>query len=215
MIAVEWVATFYEEGNPANKIAFDIVQSGGRSLLLDERGTGSFDFDRTIERHGKTWVLESTDTKPVLPPQPRDRGREEAIQNLKTALSRFPSHDALLMFYAQEGDLEAQINHNYNLSVEEMHEWCAKIAETLAPPSFTQDQFRLLFTGKTIGPHLYIAEQTIPSVSQNDYNGTYRVECHGCRTLKNATIRQLDILKMRAGLAPMFKCSNPCERLMR
>jgi len=212
MIAVEWVATFYEEGNPANKITFDVVESGGRSLLLDERGTGTFEFDRKMERGGKTWVLESTDTKPKTPPQPRDRERDAAIQDLTDALGRFPSPDALLMFYAQEGDLEGRINDNYDMTVEEMHEWCAKIAETLAPPSFTQDQLRLLFTGKTIGPHLYIAEQTIPSVSQNDYDGTYRVECHGCRTLKNATIRQLDILKMRSGLAPMFKCSNPCMK---
>jgi len=215
MIAVEWVATFYEEGNPANKIKFDILESGGQSYLLNPRGTGSFPFTQIIQWDGKSWERESTDQKPASPPQPRDPKREAAIQNLEAALKRFPSHDALLLFYAQEPILEGKINHNYDLTVEEMNEWAAKIINILAGPLFTQDQLRMKFTGQTIGPHLYIAEQTIPSVSQNDYNGTYRVECHGCRTLKNATIRQLDILKMHAGLAPMFKCGDPCERLTR
>ena len=214
-MTAEWIATYYEEGNPTNKIKFDLFESGGRSLLLDERGTGSFEFYRTIQRHGKTWILESRDSKPKTAPLPRDPEREEAIRNLEAALGRFPSPDALLAFYAGEPILESKINRNYDLNIEEMAEWCAKIAKTLAPPLFTQDQLRIKFTGQRIGPHLYVGAEKVPSCAANEWNGEFAVECHGCRTLKGATIRQIDILKMRAGLAPMFKCSNPCERLMR
>jgi len=210
--AAEWISTFHEVGNNANKMSFDHMESGGQSCLLNPRGTGSFPFMKIIQWAGKEWELESTDQKPILPPQPRDPAREEAIRNLEAALGRFTSSDALLQFFAGEPALEAKINRNYDLSVVEMADWCAKIAKTLAGPLFTQDQLRIKFTGQTIGPHLYIAEQTIPSVAQNDYNGTYRVECHGCRQLKGYEICQLDILKMRAGLAPMFKCGDICGK---
>jgi hypothetical protein len=208
----EWIATFHEEGNPANKIHFDIIESGGRTLLVDERGTGTFEFVQTIQRHGKSWNLESTDSKPKTPPKPKDLDREQAIQNLESALKRFPSHDALLAFLSGEPDLEGKINDNYNLSNAEIAEWCAKIAEILAGPLFSQDQLRIKFTGQTIGRDLYIGEQTIPSIAQNEYNGTYRIECHGCRQLNGYEIRQLDILKMRAGLIPMFECGGICGR---
>src|SRR4029077_7832831 len=155
---IVWVATFYEQGKPPNKIKFDILESGGQSYLLNPRGTGSFPFTKIIQWDGKSWELESTDQKPSVPPQPRDPVRESAIQNLETALKRFPTHDALLLFYAGEPLLEGKINHNYDLTPEEMNEWVTKITNILAGPKFTQEQLRIKFTGQTIGPHLYIAE---------------------------------------------------------
>jgi hypothetical protein len=214
-MTAEWIATFYEEGNQANKTRFDLVESGGQSYLLNPRRTGSFPFTKVLQWEGTTWVHERTDPKPVLPPQPRDPEREEAIENLKGALSRFPSPDALLMFYAQEGDLEARINGNYNLTVAEMREWCAKIAKALAAQKYGRFELTRDFRHSRADYGDLKIEGIYKEGTQehNWENAEWYCRCKRCEKDGAAPRRILarTLLEIEAGSRNKFICGNPCN----
>jgi hypothetical protein len=215
MTAVEWTATYCQEDDPKNKLTFDIVESGGRTLLLDERGTGSFEFYRTIERRGKNWILESTDSKPKTAPVPRDFEREAAIQNLKDALGSFPSPDALLAFYAGEPILESKINRNYDMSLAEMSEWTAKIKKTLAAKRYTRYDLTKDFYHSRVGyGDLKIEQLYRHGTHEKNWEDTeYYCRCKKCEREGPPTRSVLarTLLEMEDGTRLKFVCGNPCK----
>jgi hypothetical protein len=214
-MTAEWIATFCEEGNPANKLTFDVVESGGRSLLVDERGTGSFEFYRTMQRHGKTWILESTDSKPKTAPLPRDPERETAVQKLETALKRFPTHDALLAFYAGEPLLESKINRNFDMAIAEMNEWAAKITNILAGPKFGRYELTKDFRhSRSDYGDLKIEQVYKQGTRENNWEDMeYLCRCGKCEREGPAPRRILarTLLEIEAGSRNKFVCQQPCR----
>jgi hypothetical protein len=199
-----------------------VIQDGEHSYFEDERGIRQV-FSK-VYQHPTLGTLTLGKMIPVadLPPEPFDPEKENLVEELRTKLYRFPTldYDALLL---DEPKLNKAINDKfYGVPVEQIRKWSGLIDATveklaaarkaaIPEPTFSQEERRRRFTGQTIGD-LFIANEKISSSPANNWNGEFAVECAKCHKLVGFEIRVLDILRMKSGFLPLWKCGNPCGK---
>jgi hypothetical protein len=207
------LAAIYEDSKKQQH-QIPITEERGRPFLVSESGALA-ELENILEdKYLGTLTYVDTIEVPTPLPRPINHELRAAVAKFKTVYnSSFRSKDEEIAFINAHKEIRDAYDDDFkNTTIAQLGEWARLVKTSVRAEEFSQEERRIKFTGQRIGPHLYIGAEKVPSCAANEWNGEFAVECHGCRTLKGATITQLGILKMRAGLAPMFECQRPCMK---